>query len=85
MTTTSINTADAKEEFSELLSRVSHYKERIILIRREKEIAAIVPIEDLRFLEEARSKTDLSEAAEALKEARQHGTITLDDLKSEIG
>lgn len=85
MTTTSINTADAKEEFSDLVNRVSHQKERVILTRRGKDIAAIVPIEDLMLIEESQSKNDLDEAVEALKEARQQGTITLDDLKVEIG
>ncbi len=51
MTTTSINTADAKEDFIELINRVAHNKERIILTRRDKEIAAIIPIEDLKSLE----------------------------------
>jgi len=85
MTTTSINTADAKEEFSELLNRVTHYKERIILTRRGKEIAAIVPLEDLHTLQKSQSKNDLEEAVEALQEARNQGTITLEDLKNETG
>lgn len=85
MTTTSVNTADAKEEFSELINRVSHNKERIILTRRGKEIAAIIPLEDLVLLEASQNKSDLHEAVEALKEARNHGAITLEELKTEIG
>ena len=84
MTTTSINTIDAKEEFSELINRVSHNKEKIILTRRGKEIAVIIPIEDLAILQTIQNKTDLQEAAEALKEARNSGTTTLDQLKEEI-
>lgn len=85
MTTTSISTLDAKEEFSELINRVSHYKERIILTRRGKDVAAIVPLEDLLLLQESQSKSDLHDAVEALKEARNQGTITLEDLKTQIG
>ena len=85
MTKTSINTADAKEEFTELVNRVAHHNERIILTRRDKEIAAIIPMEDLKFLEEAQNKTDLEEATEALKEARAQGTFTLEELKTEMG
>lgn len=85
MTTTSINTADAKEEFTELVNRVAHHKERIILTRRDKEIAAIISMEDLKLLEESQNKTDLEEATEALKEARAQGTLTLEALKTEIG
>jgi prevent-host-death family protein len=85
MTTTSMTTIQAKEEFSELVNRVSHNKERIILTRRDKEIAAIIPIEDLALLQNSLDKHDLREAVEALKEARQVGTISLEDLKAEIG
>jgi len=85
MTTTSINTVEAREEFSELVNRVYHHKERIILTRRGKDIAAIVPLEDLFLLEESQSKSDLEEAVEALQEARNKGTITLRDLTDEIG
>jgi prevent-host-death family protein len=85
MTTTSINTVEAKEEFSELINRVSHNKERIILTRRGKEIAAIVPVEDLALLNASQSKNDLQEATEALKEARNHGSLSLEDLKQQVG
>jgi prevent-host-death family protein len=85
MTTTSISTIEAKEEFSELISRVSHHKERVILTRRDKQIAALIPIEDLFLLMESQDRHDLHDAAEALKEARSQGTITLEEFKSEIG
>jgi prevent-host-death family protein len=84
-TTSSISTADAKEEFSEIINRVAHNKERIILTRRGKEIAAIVPLEDLHWLQKSQNKNDLDEAVLALQEARSQGTITLEELKAEIG
>lgn len=83
--TTSINTADAKEEFSELINRVTHNKERIILTRRGKDIAAIISIEDLALLQEIQNKNDLNEATEALNEARKRGTISLPDFNNELG
>lgn len=85
MPNTSINTVDAKEEFTELVNRVVHNKERIILTRRGNDIAAIVPIEDLALLMSAQQKADLEEAANALKEAREQGTMSLDDFKEELG
>ena len=85
MTTTSINSTDAKEMMTDLINRVAHDKERIILTRRDKEIAALIPIEDLKLLETMQSKNDLEEATEALKEARSQGTLTLDELKTNIG
>jgi prevent-host-death family protein len=85
MTTVSINTAEAKETFSEIINRVSHHKERIILTRRGKEIAVIIPIEDLALLQTSQDKSDLNDAIEALKETRQHGAISLDELREQIG
>jgi prevent-host-death family protein len=85
MTTTIINTADAKEQFSELVNRVSHNNERIILTRRGKEIAAIIPLDDLLVLMESQHKDDLQQAIEALKQAREQGTISLEDFKEELG
>jgi prevent-host-death family protein len=85
MTLTSVNTAEAKEGFSELVNRVSHHKERVILTRRGKDIAVLIPIEDLILLEESQNKSDLHDAVEALKDARNQGAVTLAILKDEIG
>ncbi len=85
MSTITISTIDAKEEFSELVNRVSHNKERVILTRRGKEVAAIVPLEDLLLLQASQNRSDLHEAVEALKEARHQGTISLEELIRSIG
>lgn len=85
MNTTTLNTAEAKEQFSDLVNRVIHNKERVILTRRGKEVAVIIPIEDMKLLQESQDKLDLREASEILKEARENGTLTLDQLKDEIG
>ena len=84
-TTVTINTIDAKEQFPDLINRVVHSKERVILTRRGKEIAVIIPFEDLKLLEDTQDKHDLREATEALKEARSIGTIPLEKLKEEVG
>lgn len=83
--TTIMNTVDAKENFADLVNHVAHSKERVILTRRGKEIAAIIPLEDLQLLQESQDKHDLKEAIDALKEARSVGTVTIEQLKEEIG
>lgn len=85
MTTTSIPTAEAKDTFIDLVNRVAHDKERIILTRRDKPIAALISLEDFKLLESIQNKDDLEEATEALKEARAQGSISLDELKADIG
>lgn len=84
MPTTHISTIDAKEEFSELINRVSHNKERIILTRRGHEIAALVPLDDFLLLEQKQNKNDLEAALDALQEARSQGAITLEDFITKI-
>jgi prevent-host-death family protein len=42
----------ARAGFSDTINRVAFGKERVVLRRRGKEIAAVVPIDDLRLLEE---------------------------------
>jgi len=79
------STAEAQDKFSEIINRVTHDKEQIILTRRGKDIAAIIPLEDLLLLQNIHNKHDLQEALEALKEAREKGSIDLDKIKTEVG
>jgi prevent-host-death family protein len=39
--------AEAKRRFSELLGRVQYAKERVVITKRGKAVAALVPLEDL--------------------------------------
>ncbi|OAI48500.1 hypothetical protein AYO45_04815 [Gammaproteobacteria bacterium SCGC AG-212-F23] len=83
MTTYLINTLDAKEQFADLINRVVHNKERVILTRRGKEVAALIPFEDLEVLRTSQDKNDLQEAIQTLKEARDTGTVSLQQLKDD--
>jgi prevent-host-death family protein len=85
MAITVLNTADAKEQFTDLINRVVHNKERVILTRRGKEIAAIIPLGDLALLQEIQDRHDLRDAINVLKEVRSVGTMTLDQLREDIG
>ncbi|EKD53929.1 MAG: antitoxin of toxin-antitoxin system Phd [uncultured bacterium] len=84
MTATLMNTIEAKEQFTDLINRVVHHKERIVLTRRGKEIAAIIPIDDLKLILASQDKHDLQEAIDALKEARNEGSIPLEQLKEDL-
>ncbi|KJV81263.1 prevent-host-death family protein [Rickettsia hoogstraalii str. RCCE3] len=80
----SITTASAREHFAEIINRSSYGKERIVLSRRGKDLAAIIPMEDLKLIEMIENKLDLQEAKEAIKEAKLKGTISLEEFKKEI-
>ena len=50
--TETINVADAKKRLSELMSRVAYNRERFLVQRRGKPMAALVSAEDLALLEQ---------------------------------
>jgi len=79
---TTLSTTEAQEKFSELLRRVAADKERIILTRAGEELVAVVPLEDLARVEALEDREDLEAAREALREARDKGTISLADLEA---
>ena len=61
----------ARGKFSEVLNRVAKKRERIIVQRRGKEVAALVPVEDLALLEEMEDRRDAKEASRRLKDPRE--------------
>ena len=80
-----IPTVKARDEFSDLVNRVAYGKERVVLTRRGKPLAAVVPLEDVELLERLEDRIDLDEARAALAEARDDGTVSWEEIKAEIG
>jgi len=69
---TRLNVSKAREEFPEVVNRAAYGKERTIVSRRGKDLAAVIPIEDLRLLErlarEEMDRLDLEDSRAALAE-----------------
>jgi prevent-host-death family protein len=80
-----VSTVLARNEFSSVLNRAAFGKERVILERRGKAIAAVVPIEDLKLLETIEDNADIADALAARKEARKKGAKPLAQLRKELG
>ena len=74
--------SDARKDFSGTLNRVAFGSERIVLERHGKDVAAVVPIEDLKLLQQLEDHLDLDAARNALKE---EGSVTWKKLKAELG
>ena len=89
VTMTRLNVSKAREEFPEVVNRAAYGKERMIVSRRGKDLAAVIPIEDLHLLErlarEEMDRIDIKDARAALKEAGKTGTIPLRELMRETG
>ena len=79
---TRVTTATAGNSISETVNRVASTKERIVLTRRGRDVAALVPVEGLRLLEELEEAQDVREAIKALQEP---GGKSLKQLRAELG
>ena len=71
--------------FADTIKRVAFGKERVVLRRRGKEVAAVVPIADLRLLEDLEDRMDLADARAALAETKKKGAKPLDAILKELG
>jgi len=71
-----------RENLSDVINRVAYRGERIVLRRRGKDLAAVVSIQDLAFLDELENYLDVESARKALKEKR---TIPWLKLKKQLG
>lgn len=79
---TKYTASTARTNFAEIVSRAEYAGERTIVHRREKPVAAVIPIEDLRLLEEMEDKADIEDARKALKEK---GRIPWSQIKKDLG
>ena len=69
------------EDCSNFIDRAARDKERIRVVREGEEVAAVIPIEDLEFLERIEDHLDYLEARETLEEAeREGGLIPLEEI-----
>lgn len=73
---------EARADFSETLNRVAYSGDRIVLCRHDKEVAVLIPVEDLELLRAIEDRVDLEAARESLAEG---GRVSWDDLKAEMG
>ena len=76
-----------RKNLSDSLNRVAYRRERIILQRRGKNVAALVPVDDLKLLEELEDKRDAEDARKALAEmkAKREKPIPWEKVKQELG
>jgi prevent-host-death family protein len=81
--TTTVSTSKARDDFAEMINRVAYRGERVVLDRHGKPIAAIIPIDDLAFLEELENRMDIEAAKRALAESDER--IPYEKLRQELG
>jgi prevent-host-death family protein len=79
-----ISVSDARETFAELVNRAAYGHERVLVSRRGKPIAAIVPIEDVEYLERVEDEFDLRAVEEALAAPENAVPIPWEEVEAEL-
>ena len=82
-----LSISEARDSLAELVNRAAFGKERVLLARRGKPVAALVPVEDLEALEALEDERDLADARRALAEweADPDSTVGIDELARKHG
>ena len=80
-----LSTVKARGNFSDLVNRSAYGKERVVLTRRGKGVAAVVPIEDLKLLEAIEDRLDLDDIEKALADPKNKKSIPWDKVKKDLG
>ncbi len=78
-------TAEAREHFADIVNEVAYTHGRVVVMRRNKPMVAIMPIDDFDYLEELEEKIDLDDAKEALRDYKNNGGVSWTKLKKELG
>ena len=82
-----MKTGDARDEFGAVVNRVAYGNEWIVLERRGKEMAALIPMRDLRLLErlieEEEDRMDLASARKSMAEPGEN--VPLKQVMEELG
>lgn len=84
MSDKAMSVKDLRKGLSEVLGRVAYGHERIVIKRNGKEVAAVVPVEDLDLLERLEDELDLKEALRRLADESDEA-IPLEQVRKELG
>lgn len=82
-----LSCAEARNHFDDLLDRTVKQKERVVLTRRGKPVAALVPIGDVEFLEAIEDLLEAEEYRRAKEDFAQSGqaAVSWEKIKAELG
>lgn len=80
----SVTITEARDDFAELVNRVAYAHERVTVVRRGRELAAIVPMADVELLEALDDAIDLDSAREALADPTNAIPIPWDEVRARL-
>jgi prevent-host-death family protein len=80
MMTERILLSQARGDFSATVNRVAHKDQRVVLQRNGKDFVAVVPMADLRLIEQLENDIDLA----AARKARLEPSISWEEVKKSL-
>lgn len=80
---THMTSSDLRQDLATTINRVAFGKERIVLQRNNKDVLALVPMEDLSRLQELEDQDDLRAIEEAKAESGPN--VPYDEVRKELG
>ncbi len=78
-----MTTSEIRRIFSDVLNQVIQTGERVIIRHRDRDVAAIVPIEDLKMIERLENEIDVEEAKKILTD--NETPVPWDEAMKELG
>jgi len=79
---TTVSTSEIRAHLSDTLANVGRKGNRVVVTRGGKQVAALVPLDDLEFLESLEDRIDIEDAKKALKEP---GSVPWKKVKADLG
>jgi prevent-host-death family protein len=80
-----VGVSEARQGFAELVNRAAYRGDRVRIVRHGKPVAALIPIEDLDWLERLEDGMDLQAARDTLADAENAVRVPWEQVKGELG
>ncbi|MBU1404588.1 MAG: type II toxin-antitoxin system Phd/YefM family antitoxin [Proteobacteria bacterium] len=82
-----VSVANAKSHLSELIAKSAHGHERFVITRRDKPVAALVSLDDLKIIEQHQERQGLAAVASSWPgfEEVAEALTDLGELRSQAG
>jgi len=74
-----------RDNFSEVVARAAYGKERIYITKNGKNLAALIPVEDMALLEELEDRLDAAEADRILDKTKPTDLVPFEEYLRKRG
>jgi prevent-host-death family protein len=82
---TTVTAVKARDNFSEVVARAAYGKERIYITKNGKNLAALIPVEDMKLLEEFEDRLDAAEADRILDTTKPEDLVPFEEYLRKRG